>query len=162
MTGRIRFQSKLVIPQGEVPVIQKLYLNGRFGLTSAEFTSDKVQDKLDLMSNRSRGLKGDRRADNVASNLKGRFVLKDTVVRFSSLSFNVPGIWVNLSGTYGLHSEKIDFKGHVQLQGKVSQMTTGWKSILLKLADPFFKKNHGRTVLPLRISGTKSDPNFGL
>jgi uncharacterized protein involved in outer membrane biogenesis len=162
LTGDIRFNSKLIIPQGDVPVIQKLYLNGRFGLDSAQFTSDKVQDKLDLMSNRSRGLKGERRADNVASNLKGRFVLKNSVVRFSSLSFDVPGIWVTLGGTYGLRSEKIDFKGHVQLQGKVSQMTTGWKSLLLKAADPFFKKNGKRTVLPVKITGTKSDPKFGL
>lgn len=162
LLGDIQFKSKLIIPQGDVPVIQKLYLNGRFGLTSAEFTSDTVQDKLDTMSNRSRGLKGERRADNVASNLKGRFILKNSVATFSSLSFNVPGIWVNLSGSYGLRSEKIDFKGHVQLEGKVSQMTTGWKSLLLKAADPFFKKKNGRTVLPVKITGTKSDPKFGL
>jgi len=162
LTGAIQFKSKLLIPQGDAPVIQKLYLNGHFGLNSAEFTSDKVQDKLDLMSNRSRGLKGERRADNVASNMRGRFILKDAVARFSSLSFNVPGIWVNLSGTYGLRSEKIDFKGHVELQGKVSQMTTGWKSLLLKAADPFFKKKGKRTVLPVKITGTKSDPKVGL
>jgi hypothetical protein len=162
LLGDIQFKSKLIIPRGDVPVIQKLYLNGRFGLTSAEFTSDTVQGKLDTMSNRSRGLKGERQAGNVASNLKGRFILKNSVARFSSLSFNVPGIWVDLSGSYGLRSEKIDFKGHIQLQGKVSQMTTGWKSLLLKAADPFFKKKNGRTVLPVKITGTKSDPNFGL
>jgi hypothetical protein len=162
MTGDIRFRSKFVIPQGNVPVIEKLYLNGQFGLTSAGFTSDTLQDKLDLMSNRSRGLKGERQADNVASNFKGRFILKDSVAHFSSLSFNVPGIWVNLSGSYGLRSEKINFKGHIELQGKVSQMTTGWKSMVLKLADPFFKKRDGHTVLPVKIAGTKSDPSFSL
>jgi hypothetical protein len=162
LLGDVQFRSKLIIPQGDVPVIEKLYLNGRFGLSSAEFTSDTVQNKLDTMSNRSRGLKGENRADNVASNFKGRFILKNSVAHFSSLSFNIPGIWVNLTGSYGLRSEQIDFHGHVQLQGKVSQMTTGWKSLLLKMADPFFKKENGRTVLPVKITGTKSDPKFGL
>jgi hypothetical protein len=41
-------------------------------------------------------------------------------------------------------------------------MTTGWKSLLLKAADPFFKKKGKRTVLPVKITGTKSDPKFGL
>lgn len=161
LEGNVLFRSKIIIPQGDIPVIEKLFLDGSFSLRSAEFTSDTVQDKLDTMSNRSRGLKGQRRAENVASNFKGKFILKDSVARFSTLSFNVPGIWVNLTGNYGLRSEKINFQGHVQLEGKVSQMTTGWKSLLLKMADPFFKKENGHTVVPVKIGGTKSDPRFG-
>jgi hypothetical protein len=41
-------------------------------------------------------------------------------------------------------------------------MTTGWKSLLLKAVDPFFKKDGAGAVLPIKITGTKSDPHFGL
>jgi hypothetical protein len=40
-------------------------------------------------------------------------------------------------------------------------MVTGWKSLLLKPVDPFFSK-HGETVLPVRITGTRSNPHIGL
>ncbi len=73
----------------------------------------------------------------------------------------MPGIWVNLNGSYGVRSEKVDFRGNVELEGKLSQMTTGWKSLLLKAADPFFRDGK-RTVVPVKIGGTKSDPKIGL
>ena len=47
------------------------------------------------------------------------------------------------------------------MDAKVSQTVTGFKSLLLKLADPLFNKN-GRTVIPLKISGTRNEPKFGL
>jgi hypothetical protein len=37
-----------------------------------------------------------------------------------------------------------------------------WKSILLKSVDPFFKKNGAGAEIPVKISGTKSAPKFGL
>jgi hypothetical protein len=37
-----------------------------------------------------------------------------------------------------------------------------WKSILLKPVDPFFKKNGAGAEIPVKISGTKSAPKFGL
>ena len=41
-------------------------------------------------------------------------------------------------------------------------MTTGWKSILLKPVDPFFSKDGVGTEIPIRITGTESEPHFGL
>jgi hypothetical protein len=41
-------------------------------------------------------------------------------------------------------------------------MTTGFKSILLKPVDPLFSKNGAGTELPVKITGTKSEPHFGL
>jgi hypothetical protein len=161
LLGAVSFKTKFLLPQGDVPVIEKLFLDGQFGVTSAEFTSDKIQDKLDQLSNRSRGLKGSEKRDNVASNMRGKFILKDSVIRLSRLSFNIPGIWVNMSGTYGIRSERINFDGTVQLEGKLSQMTSGWKSLLLKAVDPFFRDGN-RTVLPVKVEGTRSDPKFGL
>jgi hypothetical protein len=165
LEGPADFKAKLVLPRGDVPVINKLLLDGNFIMTQARFTSDKVQDKLDLYSNRSLGLNGKKekeKQDDVASNLKTRFVLKNATARLSALTFSVPGINVYLRGSYGLTSENIDFLGRVRLQGTVSQMTTGYKSWLLKPIDFVFKKNGAGAVIPIKITGTKDDPHFGL
>jgi hypothetical protein len=163
--GPADFKAKLVLPRGDVPVINKLFLGGNFIMTQARFTSDKVQDKLDLYSNRSLGLNGKKqkqKQDDVASNLKTRFILKNATARLSALTFSVPGIQVYLRGSYGLTSEKIDFLGRVRLHGTVSQMTTGFKSWLLKPIDFVFKKSGAGAVIPIKITGTKDDPHFGL
>jgi hypothetical protein len=161
LLGDVTFKTKMILPPGNTPVIQKLDLDGQFGVRSGEFTINKIQDKLDLMSNRSRGLKGRKQQEDVASNLKGRFVLRNSVARFSHISFDVPGIAVNLAGSYGLESEKVNFQGTIELQGKLSQMTTGWKSLLLRAADPFFR-DKGHTTLPVKVEGTRRNPEFGL
>ncbi|MFZ0590551.1 MAG: hypothetical protein WAM39_08720 [Bryobacteraceae bacterium] len=161
LVGDVDFQSKLVLPPRDVPVIEKLFLKGRFALQQAHFTSGKMQEHLDTWSDRSRGVKDAQNQPEVASNMKGRFELKDSVATLTGLSFGVPGILIALDGTYGLRSEQIDFHGGIQLQGRLSAMITGWKSLLLKAADPFFRRD-GKTVLPIKITGTKSDPKFGL
>jgi hypothetical protein len=48
------------------------------------------------------------------------------------------------------------------LQAKLSQMVTGKKSFFLKALDPFFEKGASGTVVPIRISGTKENPVFGV
>jgi len=40
-------------------------------------------------------------------------------------------------------------------------VTTGIKSFLLKPFDSFFRKN-GVTVLPIKVTGTRGQPSFGL
>ncbi len=50
----------------------------------------------------------------------------------------------------------------VRLDAKLSQMTTGWKSILLKPVDPFFHKHGAGTEVPFKITGTREEPHFGL
>ena len=45
---------------------------------------------------------------------------------------------------------------------KVSQTTTGWKSVLLKAVDPIFKRKNVGAEIPIHISGTPDKPSFGL
>jgi hypothetical protein len=47
------------------------------------------------------------------------------------------------------------------MQAALSQTTTGFKSVLLRLADRFFSKN-GHTVLPIKITGTVQHPHYSL
>jgi hypothetical protein len=93
--------------------------------------------------------------------MKGRYVLKHGVIRFSSVSFNVPGASVRLAGTYAMRGEAIDFSGTVHLDAKLSEMTTGFKSIRLKAVDPLVRRK-GDTVIPVTITGTAKNPQFKL
>jgi hypothetical protein len=72
-----------------------------------------------------------------------------------------PGAQVALDGKYLLDREDLDFHGKLIMQAKISQTMTGMKSFLLKAVDPFFRKN-GRTEVPIKITGQREHPSFGL
>ena len=44
---------------------------------------------------------------------------------------------------------------------KVSEMTSGVKSFLLKRLDPLFNREGGGAEIPIRVTGTKGDLSFG-
>ena len=94
--------------------------------------------------------------------MQGRFELANSKLTFSSLNYNVPGADVALNGIYSLDGNQFDFHGKARLKAKLSEMISGWKSILLMPVDPFFSKNGAGTEVPISITGTRSDPQFGL
>jgi hypothetical protein len=162
MTGAIGFQSKIVIPPGAEDVAERLQLDGSFTVNEARFPKFNVQRKVNELSHSGSGKPQDGGAGDVASNFRGRFRLNHGVIAFNGLSFDVPGVRVALSGTYGLLDGKIDLSGKATLQAKLSQTTTGWKSALLKIVQPFFTKKNAGTVLPIHIGGTATSPDFRL
>jgi AsmA-like C-terminal region len=164
MTGVVRLKTKLDLPPGEVDVANRLNLKGTFEVSGTHFTNEKIQAKVDGLSMRSQGkpkLAQDNIPDNVRSDLKGTFDLDNGLISFSQLQFEMPGTQVNLTGTYSLDGNLFDFHGKARLDAKLSQMVTGWKSILLKPADPFFSKRGAGTEIPVKVTGTKSEPHFG-
>jgi hypothetical protein len=84
------------------------------------------------------------------------------LLSFSLLHFSIPGTQVDMAGNYSLDGRTFDFRGTARLDAKLSQMTSGWKSILLKPVDPFFSKNGAGAQVPVKITGTQSEPHFGL
>jgi hypothetical protein len=164
MTGAVRLNTSFDLPPGEPVLSDRLKLAGRFHVSQAHFTNEKVQNKIDALSLRSQGkpklAKGDV-SDVVSSDLSGVFNLENGVIDFSQLQFEIPGTRVNLTGKYSLDGNQFDFHGKARLDAKLSHMVTGWKSILLKPADPFFSKNGAGTELPVKVTGTKSEPHFG-
>ncbi len=164
MTGLVRLKTKFDLPPGEPDFPKRLRLAGNFEVSGAHFTNEKMQGKVDALSMRSQGkpqLARDNIPDNVHSDLKGTFGLDNGLLAFSQLEFRVPGTRVNLTGTYNLDGSQIDFHGKARLDAKLSHTVTGWKSILLKPADPFFSKNGAGTELPVKVTGMKSEPHFG-
>ncbi len=162
VVGKIAFNTAFVLPPGDEDVIEKLRLHGRFAIDRARFTSINIQEKIDELSRRGRGIKELDKADqNVISSLKGRFQFGNERIRLDEVSFAVPGAGVELAGTYMLRSEELAFTGTLEMQAKLSQATTGIKSLFLKVVDPFFRHD-GKTVLPIRVTGVKDRPAVGL
>ncbi len=98
---------------------------------------------------------------NVDSDFTGRFRLGHGILSLPSVTFDVPGAAVQLAGRYDLQRQTIAFAGDLFMDAKISQTTTGWKSLLLKVVDPLFRRD-GRTVVPIKVEGTRSVPHFGL
>ncbi len=162
MTGAISFRTKIVIPPGDGDIAEKLQLDGGFEIDRAKFSELRVQEKVNSLSHRGQGNPEAPETDTVASNFRGKFRLANGTMTFSNLQFDVPGIAIALRGTYGLIDEKLDLRGTARLQAKLSETTTGFKSLLLKAVDGLFAKKNAGAVLPLKISGTANSPSFGL
>ena len=160
MNGEMQLTTKFLLPPGDQDVMQKLNLDGSFHISRAHFQGGGVQGKINELSSRARG-DLDETPDNVASDLRGQYVMKNGSIAFRSITFGVPGARIALDGSYSLVHETLDFKGTARMDAKLSQMTKGWKSFVLKAVDPLFRRK-GDTVIPLTIGGTVDDPKFGL
>ena len=163
LVGAMQLQARLVIPPEKMKVLDKMSLRGTFGLSQARFTNSSVQSKIIGLSRHGQGIDGSEPVGDVASNFKGQFAVDRATATFSSLTFSVPGAAVELAGRYSLRSEDLDFHGHLRMQATLSEAAGGGvKSVLLKAVDPFFTKDGAGTVLPIKITGNKKDPQFGL
>ena len=160
MSGALKMKTRLELPPGDRPVPRRLYLKGEFHVASARFASNKVQDKIDELSRRGRGRPADQAVDNVASDLQGRFELKDGVLTLSTVSFSVRGALIQMSGRYSLVHSTLDFTGTARLNARVSEMVTGWKRFPLKILDPIFAKDGAGAVFPISVSGPVKKPEF--
>ena len=162
MRGLLTLRSLLTLPPGEGRVVDRLELDGEFSIGQLRFASDAVQDKVDDFSRRGRGRPKDVMIQDVASTMQGGFRLKDGVLRFTGLTFGVRGAQVRLNGYYVLRGGALDFRGSVRLDARASQTMTGWKSLLAKVVDPLLAKDGAGTVLPIKITGTAKQPQFGV
>jgi hypothetical protein len=162
MIGALQLTTKFVLPPGEKDVAERLRLDGKFSMTHAKFTNREVQVKIAELSHRSRGRKAEQPKESVASDFKGAFVLGGGRLELRNLMFAVPGAQVRLAGHYSLKPETLAFKGNLLMDAKVSETVSGWKSLLLKIADPLFKKKGGGSSVPIKIEGSRDQPKFGL
>lgn len=163
MTGRIAMKGKLVLPPGKESVSDRLQLAGDFALEQTQFTDPAVQEQLAMLSRRAQGKKPDESVGKIMSEMRGRFTLRDGVLRLNPLGFDVPGADVSVSGSYGLRSEQVEFAGTLSMAAPVSKvMGGGIKGFFLKPFDPIFRKNGKGAVIPITIKGPREKPKFGL
>jgi len=168
MSGDLTLKTKFFLPPGKASVSQKLQLKGNFQIVNATFSNEKVQAGVDQLSLRGQGKPEEasqldkQHPGSIQSQMQGEFELASGKLTFSSLNYNVPGAQIALNGVYTLDGNQFDFHGKARLKATVSQMVTGWKSILLIPIDPIFSKHGAGTEVPISITGTRSDPQFGL
>jgi AsmA-like protein len=165
MTGAVAMKTKLSLQPGPADVANRLKLVGGFHIPEGFFTNEKLQGRIDSLSMRSLGKhtdQNDQAMPSVRSDLQGKFTLNQGVLSFSLLHFQIPGTHADMTGDYSLDGNTFDFHGLLRLDAKLSQMTTGWKSILLKPVDPFFQKHGAGAEVPFKVTGTRSEPHFGL
>jgi hypothetical protein len=162
MEGGINLRANIQIPPLTSAVKEKLILDGDFNLQDAKFLRSTIQSQIDQLSRRGQGEPKNEEIDEVASKMNGSFRLENQVMTFRSLSFEVPGATVAISGDYNLGRDVVDFHGTLALDAKISQTMTGWKRWALKPADRFFAKNGAGTFLHVKIDGSSHQPQFGL
>jgi hypothetical protein len=162
MTGPVKIKAKIILPPGKERPIEKITIDGDFGVDDARWNSPAIREQLESLSRHGEGKPADTDAGSSVSDLRGSFHLEKGVIRFNSLTFSVPGTAIDLTGTYSLHDGNLDFNGHLRLQAKLSQTMTGTKSFFLKAFDPFFKKDGAGAVVPITITGTRDKPTFGV
>ena len=143
-------------------IFDRLALSGQFGIAEAKFSSSETQNKINTLSQKALGRPGDTAVDDAASDFNGNFTLKNGTMNFTNLQFAVAGAAVKLNGSYDLRGESVDFHGTLRMNAKLSQTTTGAKSVLLKFVDPFFAKDGAGALLPIKIQGSRANPSFGL
>ena len=162
MTGGLRLDTKFVLPPGDRDVVDKVELDGHFSIDGARFTSLDIQKQIDELSHRSRGKDPDEKPARVLSGFSGAFRLRSANLGVPAVQFAVPGATVHLAGDYRLRSGRLDFRGNLLMAAKVSDTVRGFKHVLLKLVDPLFRSDRGGSVIPIRITGTRKSPDFGL
>jgi hypothetical protein len=163
MTGALRLTTKFVLPPGEREVVERLRLDGKFAIAGTRFTDPGVQTKINELSHRSRGKTAEEDKQRVSSQFDGTFKLGGGMLTIPTVTFDVPGSVVRLAGTYKLVPQTIDFSGTLETDATISQMTTGIKSKLLRVFDPIFeRRSGGGTEIPIRISGQRNNPSFGI
>jgi hypothetical protein len=162
MRGLIDLKTSLVVPPGDIDVVQKLRLKGSFKIRRGQFTSDTVQDKVDELSRRGRGEPQNENVNDVLSDFGGNFALQSGRLDLPKFQFAVEGAKVALGGNYRLPTQRLDFEGSLILDAPLSKTTTGFKSLLLKVLDPLFRKDGAGAVLPIVVSGTVDQPSFGI
>lgn len=157
MAGDVTLITSFVLPPGDTPAIDRVELDGRIGVTDANFSSRATQAKVRELSRRAQGKAADTPPARALVGLSGRFTYARGVARFSSLTFRTTGAEISVRGTYTLTSGAMNFSGTARLDAKVSTIVGGVKGFFLKVADPLFR-DKGTSVVPITITGTHGAP----
>lgn len=161
LQGQMVMQANLRLDPGHAKTWQRLQLAGQFRLLQARFLDPQTQYRIASLSERGQG-HPKQAADPppVTFDMSGQFQIARGVANIENLAFAIPGAGVQLDGSYELGTEQLNFRGRVMTEAKISQMTTGIKSLLLHAVNPFFRGKGYGAVLRVAITGTRQHPAF--
>jgi hypothetical protein len=174
ITGNVQLHNSFDLPPDPthtLTVARRLGLKGVITITQMHFSNPDLDKKVDSISLRTQGkakearqIKDETGPDSISldGTLHGNFTLAHGVLNLDPAVFTLPGVDATLHGNYSLDGQQMDFTGNAKLQATVSQMFTGWKSLLLKPVDPLFEKHGAGTYIPFHVGGTRGSPKFGI
>jgi hypothetical protein len=165
MRGDLALHAHLTIPPEDVSVSKKMRVQGSFAIHGATLSNPEWQETVNNLSLRAQGRPKELKeevAPGVKSQIGGDFTLANGVLEAPKLKYQMPGAQVDLAGKYSLDGNTFDFAGTVRTEATASQILTGWKSIVAMPFDRLLKKDGAGVEIPVTISGTKSDPKFGV
>jgi AsmA-like C-terminal region len=149
MAGTVSFHANVSIPPGRRPFLEKVELQGDFGIDAGSFTKSDTQEGVNRLSegalseeDHHKTEKDKDDSETVLSDLKGHVLLRDGTARFSNLSFSVPGALAQLQGTYNLVSSWMQWmkerrsNRHAEMTARCSgEPTSGSPSAQDKMQD---------------------------
>jgi hypothetical protein len=165
MRGGLAWKAHLVIPPGPVSVSKKIVLQGTFAVHDAFLNNEKMQAQLDSLSMRAKGKPKQANAKDaevVGSSVTGKFAQANAVLDLTDVDYRIPGAELTLIGQIHLVGSTYEFHGKVRTEATASQMTTGWKSLLVKPFDKLLKKNGAGVELPIKVVGKGATYDLGL
>ncbi len=162
MTGQIKLDTQVSIPPGKTPFIQRLRVEGEFEIGEGRFSNVDFQKTLEQISQFGTGEGAAEAGDSVVSDMRGNFLLEDSKIRFRQLRFGVPGMELDLTGTYRLEGETLDFAGRADLERPPSEMVSGRLGRWIRIIDPLLRRGEAGTSVPIKITGTRSEPKFSV
>ena len=161
MLGPIFLDARAELSSGDASFLDKLHLGGEFLIHEGKFTHHDTQVDVDKLSAGARGKNKDV-PDEVVTDLMGKVDMRHALADFSNADFAIPGAHAKLHGTYNVENHKVNLHGHMRVETKISNTSSGMKSFLLKVLDPIFKKRKKGEIVPVHILGTYEKPDIGL
>jgi hypothetical protein len=144
--------------------LQRLRVNAAFRAPAERLADQAKEERLSAFSQRAQGVKpskldpssggqvSDASAD-VVSSFDGEAKIRNGVISMRRITLQMPGVGVDLSGSFNLRNSTVDLTGNLRMQSDISHTVTGFKSVLMKPLIPFFKKNKAGAVIPIAITG---------
>jgi len=165
ISGRVSLRGKVEVPPVHRRFLEKLRMQADFGIDEGKFKKAGTQDAINRLSESARGetkKQEDEDPETVLSNLTGHVQVQNGTATFSHLSFSIPGASAQFHGTYELITKKVDLHGTLTTTGRLSDTTSGFKALLVKVITPFLKKKNSAKIVPIKITGTYGNASLGL
>ncbi len=162
LIGRVSSKSRLWLPPGPATTVQRLHVDGTFDVRAARFTDALMQTTLRELSQRAKAKDQDKDNQPIDVDVAGALTLQNGVVRLPGVAAKVPGARFDLSGTYLIGPETLNFRGTARLEASMSKVVGGFKSIFIKPFNRLFSENGSGAIIPIAITGTRQMPEFGV
>ena len=162
LTGAIELNTDVRISPGAAGFSQRMEVKGDFLIREGRFSNVNIQQTLEKISRIGSKESAPEEGDSLVSDMNGQFHLAEGRIEFSQLEFSVPGMQVALTGSYLIEGEVLDFRGQAALERAPSELAPEKLSDWLKVLDPILQRGQQGTVVPIKITGTRSQPKFAV